>query len=241
MDDIINKFFKKFGNYRITFNCLLVEYNILNGFILKNIQDTEDISKVFKNFKFIESSYGIIITKKTFNFPTNINYLSEKDIYEYLSFPCISDQTTKNNYSFSIILTYNSIDENVLEFSCVEKKNKKINEFLNKIKNFNIKMNKKLINKINLKIDIISLLSIEKILKKFYDKNFKDLKENILYLLNKYNYSIIVEDINKNKFDPFSKKNYLFMIKILKLINNENNKLLKFTNENLKNNIYIEK
>ena len=240
MDDIINKFFKKFGNYKITFNCLMIEYNILNGFILKNNEEIDDILKIFKDFKVTNSSYGTVITKKNFNFPENINYLSDKEIYEYLSYPCTSDQTSKNNYLFKIILTYNNLDENILEFICVEKKNKKIDEFFNKIKNFNNKINKKLKNKINLKIDIISLLSIEKILKKFYDKNFKDLKENVLYLLNKYNYLIIVEDINKNKFDPFSKKNYLFMIKILKLINNENNKLLKFTNENLKNNIYLE-
>lgn len=205
----------------VAIHCLLVYYDfrpsvLLETYISSNFNETIDkIKKYFHNFIFTDFlPYGILISNviPTFN---KSNY-TEKQLGEFLGYPCAGDVINGRDFAIQVLMTYKGITAQILGFICSKENMNELEDFFDRLKKF--------INKINIdnNIQIDLFHEIKKIyepleLIHYIENNMidKNIEAEIWHILNNYGYSLLEELQNNSTIDIFSLKYMLIQLLIL--------------------------
>lgn len=226
----------KTGSMHYSINPILVHQDIRKSYLIQPIDDCIKefgfnkmirlIKKHFPNFNFIKMDQGILVTKEE-KAPFDIHKYSEKELGEFLSYPCAGDISTKRNYIYKITATYDNYfgnyhfkyyDDDIICMICNDPYNNielkdLTSDVIHAIISLNIYLTDKIqydikINKLNSILDLVDIVSKNDIV----DDNYKS---EILNIFNNYEFSIMSIIYDHQIVDIFDLKYRELIVKIL--------------------------
>lgn len=235
MLDNINKFWDygdKYKDYVIPFNCLLVLNNIRKSFMIQWIDYNEQhpdslktktfidgIKTIFPNsFNFVTINQGVLVMKKTVEVDFDVKSYTDKQLGDFLSYPCSGDIAeigpNDSKYGLDYILKIEESEHhtiNIISMVCKEKTDL-IDQFTNKLENFVDKFNRLSKQKIQLVMELDMLYSIPYLMDHIKkEKLDREMEDQIFNLFLNFNYPIFLVIHSEKILDVFDKK-YKFVL-----------------------------
>lgn len=212
------------GSLSLAIYPILVEEDIRQSFLIEydnvynvNPESLEKYYEEFFNFNYIKTEWGIFITKKK-ELSFDIHNYTDKEMGEFLSYPCAGDINGGREYRFEIILSNESNNEQLVGMVCKVNKSPELENFIAGIKSI---------------VDLVDHnIKFQVVFEKLYefDTLITYAKEEILaveirqVIINKFfNYGFVLLNIlhNTRKFDMFDSKNKMLLIMILNMCKND--------------------
>jgi hypothetical protein len=219
----------KTGSMHYSINPILVHQDIRKSYLIQPIDDCikkfgfnkmiQLIKKHFPNFNFIKMDQGILVTKEE-KAPFDIHKYSEKELGEFLSYPCAGDILADRNYIYKITATYNNqfgyYDDDIICMICNDPyNNKELKDLTGKIIYVIMPLNIYLTDKIQYDIKINKLNSILDLVDIINKNDVVDNKNEILNIFNNYEFSIMSIIYDCQIADIFDLKYRELIVKIL--------------------------
>lgn len=231
IDELLEKNINEYDAFEISTNSFLLEDQIRKSFVIqyhdpvvksaiKNI-----ITKYFNDFKFYDVKHGLLVTLSSTKITFDLENYTDKDLGDFLEYPCSGDIVHERDYVFNINAKYYKFDKlmNIYAFICSDKNKSKSIEFYNKIKYyFENVLNKYLENKIELSYEFKKIYTISNIID-LYERGemVNEIKEEIINVFYNHNFVLLSNLYKNEKINIFDSKLKSFIITILYLCNSE--------------------
>lgn len=201
----------------ISLNCLFLDNKIRDSFLIQillnidnyieiNIKIIDTIQKYFNNFKFIYINQGVLVTKNNTIIPFQLDNYTDRELGDFLGYPCSGDINDNRNYSFSIYGVYNNRHEQIYGMISKDNNNPILNNFIVKIVNFINKLNGHIDNQIILDIKFKKLYNLDDVINCVINNNIcDDIQNEIVNLLYNHNFQLLVRYHNNKLIDMFNK------------------------------------
>jgi hypothetical protein len=157
--------------------------------------------------------------EKSTSIDFDINNYTEKQLGDFLSYPCAGDTAEigpdDSKYSIHYILKIGNAKHHIINMVCKEKTSQ-INQFTNKIENFIDKFNKLSKRKIEFVVEFNKLYSIPHLINSVKKEEIdQEIKNQIYSLFENFTYQIFLIVQSENILDVFDKKYKLVLLATL--------------------------